>query len=175
MSDYLSHNPYASPQDSETLDVGHLAEAARLMGGTQPWLLMFGIVSLLLAALCALGTVAVAFLMLAPNGMAMGAAMAALYLMITLFYGAIGVLLCRYAIAAGEFRRCADVSTLTKALRVQKSFWKLAGILFLVFFALYILAAIAVAIVGLTFAPDPPVGGPGAFPFDAAEIELEEP
>ncbi len=175
MSTYSSSNPYESPQDVETYDQGKLAETAQLLGATRPWVLMFGVVSIILAGLCGIGTIGVAFMMLMPNGAVFGAVAAAFYVMLAVFYAAIGIVLCRFAMATGEFRQTLDLSVLNKALRSHKSFWKIAGIGFLVFIVMYVAMIVVVLATGFAFTPNGPMGNPAPFEFNPEDFEVEEP
>ena len=109
---------------------------------TRPWVLLISIVGFIFTALMAIGTVGIFFgggaAMMGPGmppefgggGLIIG--MGIMYLIMTILYFVISLLLLKYAGAIKRFVASGTSQDMEHALKHQASFWKLVGILTLV-------------------------------------------
>ena len=124
-----------------------LAESARLLDATRPWVRLVGIVLFLTAGLLVLAGLAVA---VAGAGLGQAASMSLglVYAIMSVLYIVPGVYLVRYAARIREFAGQGQRAVqLESALDAQRAFWKFIGIMTvigLVVTVLGIVAAIAI-------------------------------
>jgi phage FluMu protein Com len=142
-SNYAAANPYASPMAPsggpvvETGDeMGSLAIVRRLLMETRPWALFIAIVGFLyggLVILMGIFYLGIAAMALGSRGGAAAAAVTGIGALAQLAFGATiiytFVCLSSFAMRIGEFQRSMSVRTLEGALRAQRSFWRMAGII----------------------------------------------
>jgi hypothetical protein len=121
--------------------------------GTKPWVLLIGIllfVGAVFSVIGGLGVMASSAMMGAARGgapAAMFVGMGAMYLVVAVVYVFLGMYLVKYSSAIGRLVSGGQSGDMEDALRQQRKFWKLAGILILimmVFAVLGIFAAIAI-------------------------------
>ncbi len=113
------------------------------LNSTKPWVLLVGIVSLLGAALVSI--TAVTMLIAGsragmPNEMV--AAMTVFYVIIGVVSAFFGIYLVRYSSSISRLMISREAGELETALMMQKSFWKLTGIITLISVILTIIAFI---------------------------------
>ena len=120
-----------------------LAESARLLDATRPWVRLVGIVLFVTSGFLILGGLAVA---IAGAGLGQGAS-----LLLGLVYGCMsalyivpGVYLVRYAKRIREFVTQGQRATqLESALDTQRAFWKFVGVLTVIGLVLTVLGIVA--------------------------------
>ena len=144
-------NPYASPVSDEarpgrvSLDEDRLVtpEILEALVQTRPWVVFIAVLGFVMAGFCVLGAIATfSFGTFAriPIG---GAGFAALlYLLIAGVYGATSLHLWRYGASIKLMREGYGVHALTDAMRQQRAFWRLAGIIALVSVVLWTLVIV---------------------------------
>lgn len=178
MSDGHDENPYQSPEDPyqppESPDNDYAGssnpygedtippEASEALYQTRPWVLFLGILTIIGAVMMVFGSCFFMFSGAAmggggPFGGGMGIGIGVLYLLMSLVYMAAGIFLINYGRRIGDYRSSGNVADFTSAIQAQKSFWRLAGIITLVFMVLYF-GFIAVMIVA-------GIAGAGGFGF----------
>ena len=151
-------NPYAAPTamafDAAEGEVA--ASTVDLMRRTRPWTMFFAILLAIGSGFMVLGGLA----MLAMGGIAGastkgGAApagfmvgMAVLYILFALLYIMPMLALFRYSSAVTTLVQSRAVSALNAALEHQRKFWKLTGVMTIVFIAIYIVAIIVIGVSG---------------------------
>lgn len=149
-------NPYAAPQapldgpgphgssSGSQIDSWSLVEALRQ---TRPWVLFLGVLGFILATV--LAVVAVFMFLVGPGGPGFPSVVVALiYAVIAAIYFAAAGYIFSYGRRIGSFLRDRRLVSLTEAVVAQKSFWKLIGIVALV----YLLCIAAFLAFGLVFA-----------------------
>lgn len=110
---------------------------------TRPWVLLISIIGFIFTALMAIATAGIFFgggaAIMSGTGMPAGTGgsglimgMAAMYLVMTVLYFIISLLLLKYAGAIKRFVASGSSQDMEQALKHQASFWKLIGILTLV-------------------------------------------
>lgn len=151
-------NQYA-PLGAAVADVDRAAgsvsqDMIEAMRGTKPWVLMIGIILFVFAALTIIATVAIfaggAFA-LAASGMegAPMVAIAAFYGAFALVYFFLGLYLIKYNAAIGRLVTGGQASDMEDALIAQRKFWRLAGIITLLFIVLFVVGILAAILIPL--------------------------
>ena len=127
---------------------------AQLLHQTRPWVLFLSVLMFVGSAFLVLGGLAM-FAMGAAGG-AMGSregatfgALGLLYLPVVALYVYPALKLWGYGSAIGRLVSSRAVGDLEAALSEQKSFWKFLGIMTLVVFALYAVAFVGIALLGV--------------------------
>jgi Na+/melibiose symporter-like transporter len=115
---------------------------------TKGWVLLVGIMLLLAAALTLLGGLAMVFassMMGANNAMPRGAsvAMGAFYLVFAIVYVALAVYLIKYSSAISRLNRDGSSEAMELALAHQQKFWRLTGVLMLLFIVVFVIGMVA--------------------------------
>ncbi len=154
-------NPYASPEaDLTKVSSGGegVSEATiEALRGTKKWVRLIGVLAVIVAVITALGGVAMMF------GMAMSArgggdsvgfmiGAGGLYVLIGSVYGVLGRYLLGYARAISRLLEDGQLTSLETALQQQQKFWRIAGGLVAVMFALFVIgfgAAILIPVMKL--------------------------
>ena len=148
-------NPYAAPiTDHQRPQSSGLPGDALVTPGildsmkqTRPWVLFLGILGFIAAGLMVLGGLGMLI-----AGSAMGKAemggLAALYIVLAVFYIFPSLYLYRYAGSIKLLLSGYGVHALEEALGHQKSFWKLVGILTAVMMVLYFVGIMVAVAVG---------------------------
>jgi hypothetical protein len=138
-------NPFAAPASDVAPAHRHALEEDRVvtpeileaMVQTRPWVLFVSVIGFVLAAICLLAAVGTfAFGTFAAVRFGGTGLLAIIYVMAAAFYGISSLWLWRYAASIKLMREGYGVHALTDALRHQRSFWRLVGVLTLVFVAL---------------------------------------
>jgi hypothetical protein len=146
----MSHeNPYAAPV-SDVARVGPLDEdrvvtpqILEAMVQTRPWVLFLAVLGFVATGICllvALATFSFGTFARIPIGGAGFAA--ALYLLTGALYGTMSLHLWRYAASIVLMREGYGVHALTDALRHQRAFWRLAGIVMVAMVVLWTFAIV---------------------------------
>lgn len=129
------------------------AGSVQALRETRPWVLLLAILGVIVTGLMLLGGfgILVGGMMTAGSagGSAMGlmAVMGVAYLLFALLYLYPVIKLFKYSAAISRLSRTGTVGDLEEALRQQRSFWRILGIVTLVVMALYVVM-ILVAVVG---------------------------
>ena len=135
-------NPYASPNEATgtPFDPGGGNRATvdnpdiiRALSGTRPWVFLVGILGMIVTGLLGLGALANVFSALGTALVWIGILNSLGFLLVAAVCLATSLYLLSYGRRISNFLRSRDRADLAASLMVQKSFWKLAGILFLVF------------------------------------------
>ncbi|MBW3600283.1 MAG: hypothetical protein KY475_23825 [Planctomycetes bacterium] len=138
-------NPYAAP-DADVRGAG-AAWATPLvvqaLSQTRPWVLFLSILGFLVSGLMIVGGVfgggAAAMGQMGPMG-TMEAVIFVLYVLFGVLYMVPSFFLLRYGQLISQFARDPTSQRLAEALKAQRSFWRFAGIMTAIVFALYCLA-----------------------------------
>ncbi|MDX2220536.1 MAG: DUF5362 family protein [Burkholderiales bacterium] len=125
--------------------------------GTRPWVLLIGILLFIAAVFMGLGglmmVVGMGIAGVADKGMPGGTAlmvgMGALYLVSAAIYIFMGLYLMQYAGSCSRVVKDAQSADLESALDHQRKFWKLGGIMALIFVAIAVLGMIAAVAIPL--------------------------
>lgn len=140
------HNPYAAPASDAapttraTLDEDRILtpEIVEAMAQTRPWVLLLSIFGFIAAGFLLLAGVGLfAFGTFAGAGLGEAGFIAILYLVIAACCVYPALCLYRYAGSIKLMQQGYGVHALTEALRQQKSYWRLTGIIALVFAVLW--------------------------------------
>jgi Na+/melibiose symporter-like transporter len=151
-------NQYAPPTADLSRTSGHdggITDAMQeSLRKTKGWVLLVGIMLLLAAALTLLGGLVMVFassMLGENNAMPRGAsvAMGAFYLVFAVVYVALATYLIKYSNAISRLNRDRSSEAMEFALAHQQKFWRLAGVLMLLFIALFIVAIFATALPAL--------------------------
>ncbi len=161
-------NPYVSPGEPPA---GFDAPAQPEEGGTitprihtalaqtRPWVLFLAILGFIGGGLVVLVGLGMLGMSVAGGGAGMdagiGAVQAVVFLVMSTIYLVPSYYLLRYGQQIGRFLRSSGTHELETALIAQKSFWKLIGILTLVFMALYAVLIVVAVVVGIASARTP--------------------
>jgi hypothetical protein len=146
-------NPFAAPQSTSwagppgpatpgSITSPGIVEALR---ATRPWVMFLGVLGFIFGALVLIGAVVIFFRGMAARQPAGGlpmTIMAVIYVLIGVIQVAAAYYLFGYGQRIGDFLAGGHVQSLTEALNAQKSFWRLIGIVALVY--LLVLALIFV-------------------------------
>ncbi len=118
------------------------------MRGTKPWVLLIGIVLIISSIFMILGTLG----MIIAGAIGMGAegpqagaflGIGVMYGVMSLIYVMMGVYLFKYSSAIGRLLQSASSVDMEEALNSQRKFWKIAGIITVVFLVLMVIGFIA--------------------------------
>ncbi len=145
-------NQYAAPaanldqQPSEGSGItSTMLEALRKSKG---WVMLIGILLFVGAVFSVLGALMMKFAggmigasNAVPRGMMGG--MGALYLVIAVIYGALGFYLVKYSRAISRLLADGTSKSMESALQHQQKFWRLAGVIALVFLVMFVLGIAA--------------------------------
>lgn len=140
------HNPYAAPASDAapraraTLDEDRVLtpDIVEAMARTRPWVLLLSIFGFLAAGFLLLSGVGLfAFGTFAGAGMGEAGLLAIIYLVVAAFCVYPALCLYRYASSIKLMQQGYGVHALTEALRQQMSYWRLTGIIALVFAVLW--------------------------------------
>ena len=151
-------NPYAAPAaaswDSGAGEVA--ASTVDVMRRTRPWTLFFAVLLAIASGFMVLGGLGMLMVGgiagasagggVAPAGLMVG--IAVLYILFALLYIMPMMALFRYSSAVTTLVQSRAVSALNAALEHQRKFWKLTGVMTIVFIALYIVVIIVAAVTG---------------------------
>jgi Na+/melibiose symporter-like transporter len=115
---------------------------------TKGWVMLVGIMLLLAAALTLLGGLMMVFassMLGADNAMPRGAsvAMGAFYLVFAIVYVALAMYLIKYSSAISRLNRDQSSEAMELALSHQQKFWRLTGVLMLLFIVLFVVGMVA--------------------------------
>ena len=148
-------NPFAAPASDAAPAHRHALDEDRVvtpeileaMVQTRPWVLLLSVMGFVFTAILVLAAVGTfAFGTFGAAGMGEAGLLAIFYVLGSAFYGMSSLWLWRYAASIKLMREGYGVHALVDALRHQRSFWRLVGVLTLVFIALNLLMiALAVA------------------------------
>jgi Na+/melibiose symporter-like transporter len=145
-------NQYAPP--SSNLDhlpnesAGITTAMLEALRKTKGWVMLVGIMLFLAAAFTILAALVMIFagnMLGANNTMPKGAtvAMGAFYFVFAVVYGALGFYLVKYSGAISRLIGDASSASMEIALQYQQKFWRLAGVMVLLFVVLFVLGIIA--------------------------------
>ena len=160
-----TNNPYSSPQSNlfggaESAGGDGVTQGVLLqLQKTKPWVRFFSVMMFIGSAFMVLAAVmmgalgATGALKQAGGGAAFnagfGIGMAALYALTAVLYIYPALKLWKYADRIRDLMNSRQVIDLEKALNEQRAFWKFVGVMIIVIFALYFVAAIVLAAVGI--------------------------
>ncbi len=151
-------NHYAPP-GARVADVNRASgsvsqDMVEAMRGTKPWVLLIGVLLFIFAVLMIIATVAIfaggAFA-LAASGME-GAPMIAIaifYGLFALIYFFLGLYLLKYNAAIGRLVKGGQGSDMEDALTAQRKFWRLSGVITLIFIILFVVGILAAILIPL--------------------------
>ena len=138
--------PPPSPRPRPPAPPISLAESARLLDATRPWVRLAGIMTFIVAGLMVLGGIAIGVAGLGMGQLA-SAALGLLYLAMSALYFVPAVYLVRYAARIRDFvSEGQKVVQLESALDTQRAFWKFVGVLMVIGLVMMLLG-IAAAII----------------------------
>jgi hypothetical protein len=152
----MASNPYAPPQSS-VADVGPSGGAITesmldAMRGTKGWVLFIGVLLFVGAAFMVLASIA-----MIAGGAFMGAAMGApqgatvalsgIYVVSAVIYIFLGLYLTRYSSAIGRLLTGGQAADLEDALQQQRKFWKLSGVLAVLFIVVFVIGMLAAILI----------------------------
>src|SRR5579872_761112 len=143
---------YASPPAYAAGPASVGESAIECLRQTRPWVQLLSVLAFLGSAfmlLFGLGMTAVGFLASGGGSKAAQLAIGLVYIPISLFYIYPGIKLWAYGSAIGRLLASHSAVDLEAALGEQKSFWKFCGIATLVALALYAIAIVVGAVVGV--------------------------
>ena len=152
-------NPYVSPGEvSGGIDVvvesgegGAVTPRVRIaLAQTRPWVLFLSILGFIGGGLMIFVGLIIIAAGAAIDGPNFGFIQAIICLLGSPFYLAPSYFLFRYGQQIGRFLRSSGPRELETALTAQKSFWKLIGILTILFMALYAAMIVIMVLVGIT-------------------------
>jgi hypothetical protein len=125
-----SKNPYApgsSPSVVQPLDLNDASQRCLMaLIGTRPWVRFVGILTAILAALCALVGIVAAFATVTGDRAAL--LIAGIYLALATLWGFAAKFLLFYAGSITRAQASLKLDDIAGALEHQKGFWKLIGI-----------------------------------------------
>jgi len=139
-------NNYAPPNSDVTASSGTggvTNPMLNALSGTKPWVLLIGILSIIGSVfifIAAARMLAMGSQPGVPGGILIG--MAVLYLAMGVVNIVLGIFLVKYSSAIGRLRITREAGDLETALLTQKSFWKLAGIIVLLFLIIMVVGMI---------------------------------
>lgn len=146
------NNQYAPPaadlNRSAGQDGGITDAMIESLRKTKGWVLLVGIMLLLAAALTLLGGLMLVFassMMGDAGGMPRGAsvAMGGFYLIFAVVYVALAVYLIKYSNAISRLQREHSSGAMEDALANQQKFWRMAGVMVLLFLVLMVVGIVA--------------------------------
>ena len=144
----METNPYESPGYG-TGDASSELVSERiiqLMLQTKPWVRFLSVLGFIITGIMALGFV-VGLIDVLTTGMGgMEALTLLMYLPLAAVYFFASLYLGRYASRIQEFAMTPKAELLEEALAAQRSFWRLAGMMMVVFIAAYVLFAVGLGI-----------------------------
>lgn len=165
-------NHYAPPQANvdDVTAPGQMItdEMIESLRGTKGWVLLVGIMSLIGAAFMVLGGIGILFSSALMSGAAGGPSAAMLtgmgvgYIVLAVIYIFPGLFLIKYSSAIGRLLSSGQAQDMEDALNQQRKFWKLIGVLFLIFVVLFVVGMIAA--ISLPFLMGGGTFNPGAAP-----------
>ncbi|MBX2798077.1 MAG: hypothetical protein KTR31_10420 [Myxococcales bacterium] len=135
-----SDNPFEA---FDTPDAPEVVDHLMYVKQTQPWVIFLAVMTFLFAAFCLLAAVAMvgmgAFTMggAGSEGLVMMAVLGGVYGLIALFYGGLGYLMIRMAMAMGQVASGGGLEAVGAMLKHTRNFWRTTGIITLVFMVLY--------------------------------------
>lgn len=140
-------NPYASPSATGSAvpesNHNYLPILREELGATKPWATFLGVLAWLGTGLCVLAMAIMPIVgMMKPNSMVEVIAPIFFYFIAALIYGAFALYVSRYGSWIGRFREDSSPESLRAALQAQRKYWRLFGIVMIVWM---ILAGIGVA------------------------------
>ncbi len=149
-------NQYAAPsanldqQPSEAS--GITSEMLEALRKTKGWVMLVGILLFIGAIFMVLGALMMMFaggMMGASNAMPRGmmGAMSAFYLVIAVVYSALGFYLVKYSGAISRLLADGTSKSMESALQHQQKFWRLAGVIALVFLVVFVLGMAAAVLI----------------------------
>lgn len=117
---------------------------------TKPWVRLMSIMGFLGTAFLVIGAIGLMVVGSASPALGgRGALLGGVYFVLALVYVYPSVLLFRYASAVSRLMDTRNLGHMEAALSLQRSFWRLLGILTLALIVVYIVAIIAVVAVGV--------------------------
>ena len=148
---HTASNPYTPPAVNTPLSpAAERAELApsdrivRSMSQTRPWVLLIGILTLILAGMTALGSVA----MFLSAGDQLPWWFGVLYIAMGALYVYPGIALTRYAAAIKRLVTTREIGELEEAVDRQRKFWRFMGIVAVTVLGAYVLVIVGVVIAG---------------------------
>lgn len=132
----------AAPRDRPALDEDRVVtpEILEAMVQTRPWLLVVSVSGFVFAGICLLAAVGTfAFGTFAAVRFGGTGLLAIIYVLLAAFFGVSSLWLWRFAASIKLMREGYGVHALMDALRHQRSFWRLAGVITLLFVSLNVL------------------------------------
>ena len=150
-------NVYSPPESpvGDTLEAGSgwgsvTPAMVEHLARTKPWVRLMAIVGFIGTAFLLIGAIG---LMVAGSASpalgGRGALLGGLYLVLALVYVYPSVLLFRYASAVGRLVDSRNLGHMESALALQRSFWRLLGILTIAMLVVYVVAIVALVAVGV--------------------------
>jgi Na+/melibiose symporter-like transporter len=154
------NNQYAPP----SADLDHLPNEGtgitnamlEALRKTKGWVMLVGIMLFVAAAFTILAALVMVFassMLGTDNGMPRGVTigMGVGYFIFALVYGALGFYLVKYSSAISQLNRDGSSESMEIALQHQQKFWRLAGVLMLLFLLFFVFAiGAAIVIPGMT-------------------------
>jgi hypothetical protein len=158
MSEY---DPYRAPvadlggvrSDSAVGNAAVPSEVVELLRQTKPWVTFLAVLGFIATGLMVLG----GLIITAAGGLggqkgSFPAALGLLYVGLGIFYVFPSLFLLRYGNAIRELTVGGGVPALTEAIKQQKSFWRLVGIMTVVMMCIYALVLVGMVIFGVATA-----------------------
>lgn len=140
-----SDNPFAVspnsfgevlPPDRDATHAEVTPRTIEMLNGTRPWVQLMGVLLWIGTVFLVLGSVGIIIASIFTS-QPMLIAMGALYLVMAVVYGYLASSLTGYASRINALRASESVVDLERALESQKNFWRLIGIITLLFMGLY--------------------------------------
>jgi hypothetical protein len=128
-----------SPRERDVMSAEVTTRTIEMLSQTRPWVQLIGVlmwIATVILAICSIVMIVLSFMGPNPNPVVGG--MGVIYLLVILVYWAFAKSLTSYASRINALKASESVADLEDALEAQKGFWRLAGIITVVFLLLYV-------------------------------------